>query len=68
MVITSHGLYVRELVGGPSRVAIFDLAGKPQGELPLPPVAAVAEVEPLGDGTLALFDRDLSAAALFFAL
>ena len=53
VVITSHGLYVRELVGGPSRVAIFDLAGKPQGELPLPPVAAVAEVEPLGDGTLA---------------
>ena len=53
VVITSHGLYVRELVGGPSRVAIFDLTGKPQGELPMPPVAAVAEVEPLGDGTLA---------------
>ncbi len=52
VVITARALYVRELIGGPSRVAIFDLAGKPQGELPLPPVAAVAEVEPLRDGTL----------------
>jgi prolyl oligopeptidase len=52
VVITARALYVRELVGGPSRVAIFDHAGKPQGVLPLPAVAAVAEVEPLRDGTL----------------
>jgi prolyl oligopeptidase len=52
VVITSRGLYVRELIGGPSRVAIFDLEGNPRGELPLPPVAAVTEVEPLRDGTL----------------
>jgi prolyl oligopeptidase len=52
VVITSRALYVRQLVGGPSRVGIYDHAGKPQGALPLPPVAAVAEVEPLSDGTL----------------
>ncbi len=52
VVVTARALYVRELVGGPSRVAIFDHAGKPRGELPLPAVAAVAEVEPLSDGTL----------------
>jgi prolyl oligopeptidase len=52
VVVTPDALYVRELVGGPSRVAIFDHAGKPKGMLPLPSVAAVDEVEPLSDGTL----------------
>ncbi len=52
VVVTARALYVRELVGGPSRVAIFDHTGKPQGVLPLPEVATVAQVEPLSDGTL----------------
>ena len=52
VAVTSRAVYLRELVGGPSRVAIFDLAGKPRGVLPLPDPAAVEEVEPLGDGTL----------------
>jgi prolyl oligopeptidase len=52
VAVTSHAVYVRELVGGPSRVAIFDLTGKPRGTLPLPDPAAVAEMEPLSDGTL----------------
>jgi prolyl oligopeptidase len=52
VVVTPQALYLRELVGGPSRVAIFDHAGQPKGMLPLPSVAAVDEVEPLSDGTL----------------
>ncbi len=52
VVITKHALYVRELVGGPSRVAVFDHSGKSKGLLPLPAVASVAEIEPLADGTL----------------
>ncbi len=52
MALTSHALYVRELIGGPSRVAIFDHAGKPRGTLPLPDLATVNQVEPLSDGTL----------------
>jgi prolyl oligopeptidase len=52
VVVTADSLYVRELLGGPSRVAIFDLEGHPKGELPLPDVASVQEVEPLSDGTL----------------
>jgi prolyl oligopeptidase len=52
VVVTPDALYVRELIGGPSRVAIFDHAGKTKGMLPLPSVAAVDEVEPLSDGTL----------------
>jgi prolyl oligopeptidase len=52
-VVVSPGfLYVRELVGGPSRVAIFDHAGNPKGSLPLPKVAGVSEAELLSDGTL----------------
>ena len=52
VAVTPHALYLRELDGGPSRVAIFDHAGKPRGVLPLAGLAAVDEVEPLSDGTL----------------
>jgi prolyl oligopeptidase len=52
VVITSKAIYVREQTGGPGRVAILDHDGKPQGLLPLPDLAAVDEVVPLGDGTL----------------
>jgi prolyl oligopeptidase len=52
IAVTPHALYVRELIGGPSRVAIFDLAGHPKGDLPLPGLATVDQVEPLSDGTV----------------
>ncbi len=55
--IAGDRLYVKKLVGGPSRVDIYDLASKDGtakklGELPLPGVAAVDEVLPVGDGVL----------------
>jgi prolyl oligopeptidase len=52
VAVTPRAVYVRELVGGPSRVAIFDHAGTPRGALPLNDLATVAEMEPLSDGTL----------------
>ncbi len=52
ITVTAQALYVRELVGGPSRVAIFDTSGKSLGNLPLPDLAAVHEVNAIGDGTL----------------
>jgi prolyl oligopeptidase len=52
IAVTKQALYVREIVGGPSRVAIYDLSGKSLGVLPLPDPAAVRQVEPLGDGTI----------------
>ena len=52
VAVTSRAVYVRELIGGPSRVAIFDHAGKPLGTLPLPDLATVEQVEPLSDGTV----------------
>ena len=44
-------LYVRYLAGGPSRLRAFTLDGKPAGEVALPDVAAVDEMEAL-DGDL----------------
>jgi prolyl oligopeptidase len=52
VIVTPNAFYLREMVGGPSRVAIYDLLGKPKGMLPLPDVASVDEVEPLSDGAL----------------
>ena len=52
IVVTSEAIYLRELVGGPSRVAAYDHAGRPKGSLPVPEVAAVDQVEPLSDGSL----------------
>lgn len=38
---TATRLYVLDMVGGPARVRIFDLAGKALGEVPIPPVSSV---------------------------
>jgi prolyl oligopeptidase len=48
-VLRSH-LLVRDTVGGPSQVRIFDHEGKPQGLLPLPDTAAIGEITPLPNG------------------
>jgi prolyl oligopeptidase len=48
-------LFVRDIVGGPNDVRIFDLAGKPEGKLPLPDVSSNSEIEPLAAGNV-LFD------------
>jgi prolyl oligopeptidase len=52
LVVSADLLYLRELVGGPSRVAIYDHDGHPKGTLPLPEVAAVDEAAALADGSL----------------
>lgn len=52
ITLTKHALYLREIAGGPSRVAVYGLDGTPRGRLPLPEVATVDEVEPMDDGSL----------------
>lgn len=52
ITITRNAIYLREIAGGPSRVAIYGLDGKPKGQLPLPEVAAVDEIEVMDDGGL----------------
>jgi prolyl oligopeptidase len=65
IVVTPKLLYVRELDGGPSRVAVFDHEGAPQGALPLPDLATVDGVEPLGDGTVLYSVRTYLRPAFF---
>jgi prolyl oligopeptidase len=55
ITVTKDRIYLREMVGGPSRVAVFDHAGHARPDLPEPDIAAVSEVVPLGDGSL-LYD------------
>jgi prolyl oligopeptidase len=49
---TRSRLYVVELVGGPSRLRITSLAGKPLGEVPVLPVSTVGQVVRLGDDSV----------------
>ncbi|HEX8782735.1 MAG TPA: prolyl oligopeptidase family serine peptidase, partial [Steroidobacteraceae bacterium] len=66
VVATRHALYVREIVGGPSRVAVFDLEGHRRGELPLPGPSTVAELVPLPGGSV-LYDISSYLRPPYFA-
>ena len=44
-VFTGRTLAVRYMAGGPSRLRFFDLEGRSRGEVTLPPVASVDEME-----------------------
>jgi prolyl oligopeptidase len=49
LAITDRAIYLREVVGGPSRVMAYTHDGKPLPSLPLPAVAAVDEVVPVAN-------------------
>ncbi len=66
MIITDRAIYLREIVGGPSRVEIYTHEGKRLGTLPLPEVAAVDEVESLDDGSL-LYDVETYLRPPYFS-
>ncbi|MDE2429923.1 MAG: S9 family peptidase [Burkholderiales bacterium] len=66
VVVTKKAIYVREIVGGPSQVAIIDHDGKAMGKLPLPDVAAVKEIQALDDGSL-LYSVKTYLQAPYFA-
>jgi prolyl oligopeptidase len=46
----SGHLYVTDVVGGPSRIRVFDLQGHSLPAPPLPPVSAVYQIEPTRGG------------------
>ena len=52
IVLTRTHLMVRDSIGGPNQVRIFDHDGKPQGLLPLPEASSIGEMAPLPDGGL----------------
>jgi prolyl oligopeptidase len=47
--ITKSRLYVVDLVGGPSQIRVFDLAGKARGKIDVLPISAVAGITRLDD-------------------
>jgi prolyl oligopeptidase len=56
-VITRARLYVLDLVGGPSRLRVFDAQGKASGDVPILPVSAVTDLEAL-DGDDVVFRNE----------
>lgn len=48
IVITDTRMYVVDLLGGPSQIRLFDLAGKPQAEVPIPAISAIGQIARLG--------------------
>jgi prolyl oligopeptidase len=48
LAVTTGRLYVAEIAGGPSRLRVLDLGGKPVGEVALPPVSGVGALTTLG--------------------
>lgn len=57
-VPTNGFLYVRDIVGGPSRVRIFDKAGKQLTSPPLPAISAVEQMEPIGGGAVLFYNTN----------
>ena len=55
LIPTATALLVRDQVGGPQQVRVFDLDGKPRGLLPVPPVSTVREVAAATDSDLVVF-------------
>lgn len=45
--VTGDGLYVVDVLGGPSQIRTFDLSGKATGSIPVRPVSSVGEIVPL---------------------
>ena len=45
-------LYVTDIIGGPSRVRVFDLQGRPLRDPTLPPVSSVDDVVSIGGGNM----------------
>ena len=50
--LTRDHLFVRDIVGGPSQVRVFDLDGGHMRRIDLPPISAVDEIEPLANGDI----------------
>ncbi len=66
--VTRSRLYVADIEGGPSRVRVLDLAGRPRGTLPTPPVSAVGSLDRVGPGeVLYAVDGYLEPRAFYLA-
>ncbi len=62
VAVTKGRVYTAELVGGPSRLRAFDLAGKALGEVPIPAVSSVVELLAADDASDDVLLRNRSFA------
>ena len=65
LTLDNRHLIVRDIIGGPHQLRVFDLEGKPLYKLPLPEVAANNEIEPLADGSV-LYDVSTYLRARYY--
>jgi prolyl oligopeptidase len=61
-----NGLYVVDLLGGPSQVRRFDLDGKNGKTIPVPPISSVQEIVVPEDGSLLFRDTSYTEPAAWF--
>jgi prolyl oligopeptidase len=66
MSFSKDRLFVRDIVGGPNQVRVFDLSGTAEGKLPLPQISANSEIEPLSSGDV-LFDASTYLRPRYYA-
>jgi len=66
LVPTLQKLYVVDNIGGPSQIRIFDLKGKPTGNVPILPISAVHEIVALSEGDLYIENESFTEAAAFY--
>jgi prolyl oligopeptidase len=66
LVPTARLLYVVDLVGGPSQIRVFDLQGRRQKPVPLPPVASVGQVVRLGGDEVLFRSETYTAPAAWY--
>ena len=67
LALSHDRLFVRDIVGGPNQVRVFDLGGKPMGKLPLPDIASNTEIVPLASGDV-LFNVSTFLRPVYYAL
>jgi prolyl oligopeptidase len=64
----TDALYVVDLLGGPSQVRRFDLAGKNLATIPIPPISNVQELVAQDDGSLLFKDLSYTEPPAWFDL
>ena len=63
---SDHELYVTVIDGGPEKILKFDLHGKSEGEVPVPPVASVSSLVPLTGDTFLYYAETYTQPGQWF--
>jgi prolyl oligopeptidase len=67
VVLTANRLYLVQQDGGPSRVAVYSLQGKPLGAVPIPPVSRVSALVPLTGDDVLLEDQSYTVPQAWYS-